>query len=470
MRFSPKQMQLIDIIESVWPEYEVTGRLGAGQYGVVFLAVRDDPGSGIRTEEAIKIIDLRSENDVDAAEQMGISLEEYYELKKHSELEEIRTLERLKGASHIIHISDYKVVESEDLSSCYILIRMDAMTSLKKIMAEHEEDSLEEAERFAKKVGLDMCRALSHLQSAGGTSTAHRDIKPDNILRSATGDYCLADFGFARVLQSPGNLSYKGTQEYIAPEVATGSYDHRVDIYSLGLVLYRILNHGRLPFAPAWPQKLTAEDNARSDIRLRTPDRVLPAPDNCSPAFARIITAMCAYDPAKRPADSAAVEQAILDLDKPAGRKPSAAAPGAPSPERPTSPVHEPSAGYTVPAGHAPSSVKRPASVNNDPAPAVSSRPASVKKAKKSGLPRPVIAAAGCLLVLAVIAAAFFAGRGKKEQADTPVSTEDTAAVPVETSVQAVQEETDTSAQTAAQAAAAGDIRASRQPFGAEYR
>ena len=160
MRFSPKQMQLIDIIESVWPEYEVTGRLGAGQYGVVFLAVRDDPGSGIRTEEAIKIIDLRSENDVDAAEQMGISLEEYYELKKHSELEEIRTLERLKGASHIIHISDYKVVESEDLSSCYILIRMDAMTSLKKIMAEHEEDSLEEAERFAKKVGLDMCRVL----------------------------------------------------------------------------------------------------------------------------------------------------------------------------------------------------------------------------------------------------------------------------------------------------------------------
>ena len=56
--------------------------------------------------------------------------------------------------------------------------------------------------------------------------------------------------------------SKKGTEPYMAPEVFKGEmYDATVDIYSLGLVLYRLANSNRAPFLPYAPQKFTYSEN-----------------------------------------------------------------------------------------------------------------------------------------------------------------------------------------------------------------
>ena len=67
---------------------------------------------------------------------------------------------------------------------------------------------------------------------------------------SRFGEFKLGDFGIARELDRNVNgLSKKGTFSYMAPEMYRGEdYDQRVDIYSLGIVLYRLRNHNRLPF------------------------------------------------------------------------------------------------------------------------------------------------------------------------------------------------------------------------------
>ena len=74
MTFSPKQLELIEVIRQVWPNYTVTDRLGTGKYGVVFLAERQDPGTDFVVREAIKVIDLRSDEDEDLADDSSFNV------------------------------------------------------------------------------------------------------------------------------------------------------------------------------------------------------------------------------------------------------------------------------------------------------------------------------------------------------------------------------------------------------------
>ena len=69
-------------------------------------------------------------------------------------------------------------------------------------------------------------------------------MKPENIFVSRFGDFKLGDFGIAREqAHTMSNMSKKGTYSYMAPEIYKGEkYDSSIDIYSLGIVLYKLMN------------------------------------------------------------------------------------------------------------------------------------------------------------------------------------------------------------------------------------
>ena len=98
-------------------------------------------------------------------------------------------------------------------------------------------------------LGKDIASAIDVLNRF---HLVHRDIKPQNIFVNDLGDYKLGDYGTARAMESAATaMSRKGTYNYMAPEIYRNQpADSRVDIYSLGLVLYRLMNGNRLPFLP----------------------------------------------------------------------------------------------------------------------------------------------------------------------------------------------------------------------------
>lgn len=93
-----------------------------------------------------------------------------------------------------------------------------------------------------------VCEALGYAHRQG---IIHRDVKPDNIFVLQDGNIKLADFGIAKMIRVSERTHtdvIMGTPNYIAPEVIKGNpFDHRVDIFALGVTIYEMLS-GRRPF------------------------------------------------------------------------------------------------------------------------------------------------------------------------------------------------------------------------------
>ena len=291
-------MEIDETIKSAWEEWELVEHLGSGRYGRVYRA--KNKSRLVEMQSAIKIIEIPSEDD-------------QARMKKLSEAEKRRQIEELKNecvceieimiqlgeSPNVIHIEDYKVVETGD-GGYHIHIRMDLLANLDAYIDEKTENGrFPEAEII--RLGMDICSALE-LCAAQRPPIIHRDIKYENILATKSGTYKLGDFGVARRLNSSnGEYSIAGTGHYMAPEVCSSRpYGATADIYSLGIVLYVLANGKRLPFIDA--QSKTAplkRENEEACIR-RLQGEPLPPPTNASDRLSRVILKACAYEPAER--------------------------------------------------------------------------------------------------------------------------------------------------------------------------
>ena len=299
-------------IERIWPDWTIEEQLGKGSYGTVYRIRKTTSGSG-RAEicSALKVIRIpASGSEIEDLYDQGLDEQSVLRvLKRDVELleNEIRVMISLAAASGIVKIEDYYIEELTSPPGYVVYIRMELLESLTSYVRRKGELTQEEA----LKMTSDLCEALSACESR---NVIHRDIKPANIFRNEFGQFKLGDFGVAKQMQGTASAGTRvGTPSFEAPETFLGNrYDHTVDIYALGIVLYTYLNKGRKPFYPPYPQDITRDD-MQTAMEKRLSGEPIPKIPGVDKTLFGILRKACAYQPEDRYPDAEAFRK---DLER----------------------------------------------------------------------------------------------------------------------------------------------------------
>jgi putative nucleotidyltransferase with HDIG domain len=209
--------------------YRIVTELGSGAMGEVYFAEHSVMGR----RAAVKVIRQELSGNAEMVERFA---------------NEARQVNRI-GHPNIVEITDFGQVDSR----YYIMMEL--------LEGETLEERLERVKRLSPAVALRIAvQITAALGAAHGLGVVHRDLKPENIYlvtRNGTSDFVkVLDFGIAKLMGLPPTAGAAtmpgmllGTPHFMSPEQCQGAelLDHRSDVYSLGVILYRMLT-GELPF------------------------------------------------------------------------------------------------------------------------------------------------------------------------------------------------------------------------------
>jgi serine/threonine protein kinase len=269
--------------------YRVREKLGEGGMGAVYLAEHVD----IERRVALKLVHAELLRNPMVLGQFR---------------QEARAASRI-GNPYICDVTDWG--ELPDGRVFFVMEYLDG-SSLGRV--------LEQARKLPPARCIPILRQVAKaLGSAHEKGIVHLDVKPDNVLlvgkEGRTDAVKVVDFGVAGILgQQSGSSRVMGTPEYMAPERAVGkTYDHRSDIYSLGVMAYEMLV-GEVPFQG--PTPIETLSLQASEIPDRINERLRhPIPE----ALESVVMDMLEKSPSRRPQSMAEVEALLLEAQIEAG-------------------------------------------------------------------------------------------------------------------------------------------------------
>jgi serine/threonine-protein kinase len=277
--------------------FEITGVLGEGAMGTVYLA--HDP----QIERPVAIKTLRLETGGEQGEEIAS-----------------RFLKEAKLAGRLQHPNIVTIYEAgRDQGVDFIAMEYIDGESLHRMLSKSA-FSLSQRLEVVRQVAL----ALEHAHERG---VLHRDIKPGNILITRDGRVKVADFGIGKLLTAGGDLTRTGqmvgSPAYMSPEQIRGEkIDGRSDFFSLGVVLYELLTGSR-PFPGDTITTLVYQilhTEPRDPLQLRS---------DLPPAAREVFARLLAKAPGKRPAGAKEFLREVGAIEEEL-REPAAGIPAAP--------------------------------------------------------------------------------------------------------------------------------------------
>ena len=277
-----------------FPGWEVIRKLGEGSFGGVYEIHRTLPDGRVEKAALKKLTVPKDNSEIRELYSQSFSKENitaHYKDQMRELVNEYTLTQELNGCRNVVACHDVQCVQHTDGIGWDIYIRMELLKPLKLVL------SADYQEMTVLKLGLSLCSALLACQEH---HIVHRDIKPENILVSDRGEFKLGDFGIAKVSEETATGTMTGTMGYMAPEVANRwHYGAQADIYSLGMVLYWMMNRRTLPFLPFPPAIPTAAQRQDAANR-RFAGEDFPPPVNGSRELKAIVMKACAFSTDKR--------------------------------------------------------------------------------------------------------------------------------------------------------------------------
>lgn len=290
----------LPLVDRTFGPFQITEHIGKGGFASVYKATHQNN----QREVAIKVLNISQQTQPKTIERFQ------------------REAESMARLRHPGVIQFYDFGELEDVGF-YLVMEYFHGVGLDTLMKPHQSWPMKHVQQVIE----PLCDALAYIHEH---NIIHRDLKPSNIMVSglqgeAPAKVKLLDFGIAGFADGRSELTsdgtFLGTAQYVSPEQARGkkSIDHRTDLYSLGVILFRLLA-GQLPYDAA----------ARIDIVIKhlhqpTPTLAEVAPwKNWADPLETFLQMALAKEPDQRPKDAetfkrlclnAIVTQSAIDKD-----------------------------------------------------------------------------------------------------------------------------------------------------------
>lgn len=255
----------VDKIPAKYRELGKIEYIGHGSIGTVFKI------SGSSIDYALKVMDC------------GKNDGKYRIAKK-----EVEVLEQLKGAQHIVDVFDTSEVEINDGKTVFVLEEYGVL------MPEYIKNT-DISISGALRIVIGIADAILECEKRG---VVHLDIQPNNIFLNQSGQVMVGDFNSALFLNELGIEKRKrGTLSFMAPEVyRKGECSITSDIYSLGVLMYWLLNNEEIPFL--------SDDKDEVAIYKRLAGTVFPElkaiNEDVRTELELIVNRACAYEKSER--------------------------------------------------------------------------------------------------------------------------------------------------------------------------
>ena len=290
--------QLLRQMEPLWGEWYLEHPLGSGAWGDVWQIRRENERAALKTIYIEMKMSTEAQLRFEGIDQNGYT--HFMESIFQQASREYEMMRLFEGDPHILQCQDAlsKTFRQNDRIEYLLLIRMEKLVDLWTHLQETELTVPE-----VIRIGIHICRAL---ESCAERNILHRDVAPKNIFYdSGTDSYKLGDFGMADWADEDHEMPEKaGT--YTAPEVFNdNAFSPLSDEYSLGLILYRMINDFRLPFQSLYPENYTRKDRSRALFR-RLKGEMPPMP--------RVVRKYSISDPAGMTGLGATVTASTSDL------------------------------------------------------------------------------------------------------------------------------------------------------------
>ncbi|MBO4391486.1 MAG: protein kinase [Lachnospiraceae bacterium] len=318
------------IINGVWPEWKVREKFSEGIYGVTYRVEKNVSGSVV--EGAIKVIAfpktaaeeelIRKQHGSDSSVQKFLqeAINEYRSKMKLLEpfryhrnmvsVEEYRFINKKDAAVPVVDSTTELLSKSEGMSlGYYLLIQMEYLTPLNSA---YKGGAMTESDVI--RMGIDIANALEICESC---RSLHNNLKPENIFVDDKGNFQLGDYALSGAMDMLANaFTKKKVTTFLSPEAFKNEpTDPSSDLYSLGLVMYRGINKGKLPFQDADVANLSFAQK-KDALNRRFAGEAIPAPAGCSPELAHILQRACAFAPQDRYQSADELRSALQALEK----------------------------------------------------------------------------------------------------------------------------------------------------------